>query len=211
MGMTNENRNQQQTVKDPRMEISFNTGSKAPSYCGWRLTEEELCAEFLKIARDQVSEFTEFTIGIDTKTGAINGYVWMEKKSKHLTDSSLVNNPNVALHVEISSVSDDINKFTKRFCRSNERTPYNDKMNRDRCGFLVDITKFIEIFVDKNGEEYQRQYGYRPPQFEIEIEPVFSEKEGRKFGRLDYIDIRKTTRRRRMSRKPVPVRAYNRG
>ena len=205
MGTTNDNQNK----KDPRMEITFCTAQKAPSAAIWEFTESELCEAFLKISREFIPDFMEFTIDNDPKSGSLAGFVWLEKSSKHLTDNSLLNNPKVALQTELPAASDDINKFTKIFCKSNERHPWGDQSNKNRCGFKVDLTVYIDILVDKKGEEYQRQYGYRPSQFDVEIIPHFRERGDRKYDRLDYIEIKKSLRRKKFgSAKPVPVRAY---
>ena len=187
--------------------IGYYLLGEVPQKFSWTYSEEGFCDLIKRYVRKIIPEFNDVTLEYNTSTGEIITFAWIHKNSSHLVDQSMKNMRNVAVKVTTSYMSDELRDFTRRFCPKKQSKPIEAINNNNLIGFIVDPLKIIDIVFDRSGDAAEKEFGYRPPNTSITLTPKFSRLNDLKYGRLDLIEITKSTAKK-YNQKPKAKRNF---
>lgn len=210
----NSNRNNNSNKEDRKyykmMETSYNMGGNIPSSSVWNLSENDIKAIILKTGKIYIPEFKMATLEIND-TESISAYLWLPINSKHISDSSLVNNSEVAIKgmCTILHKSDVLNDFTNRFCPKGKNRPIpEDAKEPTMFAIAVSVQRIFEVYYDKSGIAFQKEFGYKPPECRITARLIFQGRNDRQ--KFKYLEVTKAYARVADKSDPVPRKPFSR-
>lgn len=192
-------------------ETMYNIGGKIPSACVWNLTENDIKNIVLSVSKSFITDFNTVTVSIDKNAGMVNALVWLPMTSEHISDSSLVNNNEIAIKgIKVFyRKSEKLNDFTNRFSPKGKSTPIPEEgRNPKLCAVAVSIQKIFESYFDKDGKDFQKKFGYKPPECRITARMILQGKDDHK--RFRYLEVTKSSVRVSDKSDPVPRRPFSR-
>ena len=198
---------QQQLVKIGG--TSYSISGYPPVSSTWKLTPDQICSIIKNITKSYLNDVTDVTLDINHKTGAVYAYVWIPKNSHHVCDNELSGGQS-AIHRTMIKYSPQLKEFMEKFCAKDRRRIFNEERNLPVCGIEVLIEAFMKIEFDETGYEYGKQFGeMNKKKTQIILTSNFTKEDSGKFGKLMYIEVKKTLKTAYNSMLPRPKKSYN--
>jgi len=190
--------------------MSYSASGYMPTDAGWTLTPEQIKSIVNKISRSFLSDISSVTIESNPKTGELYTYVWLNKDSKHLRDTTTMGDQ-CAIRKPITRFSKELKEFMDKFCDNNKKKPIGEDTNFHVTGFEVRLERFFMIEFDSNGDKFGKEFGIQNKvSTKIKIVPMFARSRDAAFGKLLSIKVTKFVNSGKFNQcEPKAKRSYN--
>lgn len=187
---------------------TFNLSSFTPTASVFKLTKDVLRSELLKQAKSYISDFSNLTLEINNKTGAIFAFVWLPNDSPHIRDNSTITEGTV-IKKPIYRYSKEMKEFMDKFCESNDKRTFSDENNSPLVGIKIRIDVMLRIIFDESGYECQKRYGTQNKiRSRISLTAHFKKGTDSNFGDLKYIEVVKKLSSDVVQMDPRPKKSF---
>lgn len=180
-----------------------------PSAGEWRLTLEQVKEIIFNITKTYLDDIREATVEIDHSKGNLYAYVWIPTRSKHITNNDL-NVGNAAVRKSMIVYSTQMKEFMEKFCDKNCRRLLPEEHDNDIRGIEVNIAKFMKIEFDENAFEYGKitKDAFKR-RTRISLRANFLSGDDGRYGKLQFLEVRKEVKSSIQNYQPRPRRSYN--
>jgi len=128
-----------------------------PCASEWILTADQI----KKIVRQQAEAFLDdikyITLEGNSRSGAIDVYVWVPKNSRNVMDNTLKESGS-AISKPMRRFSSKMKEFMGKYCNKNEQRLITDANGGPNVGIKIQCDTALKIFFDENGTNYQKVY-----------------------------------------------------
>lgn len=188
--------------------MSYSVSGYVPVESVWKLTPEQIKNVVFRIAKSMLPDIDYVTLETNPKTGAIEAYVWLNNRSRHLRDNTTMNEQS-AIHRPITRYSHELKEFMGKFCAKDKARTVGETTNYQVVGIEVLLERFLMIEFDANGEKYANEFGVNgKPQTRLRFGADYNKSNDDKFGKLRYIEITKSTKSEIAQLEPKAKKSY---
>jgi len=188
--------------------LTYNPAGFLPSTAVFRLTLAQLKPVVLQCVKDFLSDAVNVTFITNGKTGEVATFVWIPSDSKHLRDESTLNERS-AIKVPLTRYSSDLKEFMERFCYNDNKRVISEENGMHLAGIQIDLARIMKILFDERGNTFNKTFGGPRVQTNIKLIPNYEKgRDGQNFGRLLYLEIRKSTKSGLEETEPHPKRSF---
>lgn len=188
---------------------NFSVHGYVPNATEWKLTPDQIRDIIKTHASATLDDIADVTLEINHKSGAISAFVWIPRDSKHLVNNELKNS-NSAIKRSLTRYSQQLKEFIDKFCEKDDKRLYQEEGGLNIVGIRVRVDIFMKLEFDESGNQYAKVFGdeNRKKTF-ITLTSNYSRAEDGRFGKLNYIQVKKELKNRYSSTTPRPRRSYN--
>lgn len=187
--------------------LSYNPAGFLPSAAIFRVTLSQLKPAVLDFAKTFLSDIQNVTFITNPKSGEISTFVWLPADSKHLRDTSTMDERS-AVKLPIIRYSPDLKTFMDRFCHSDHRRTISEENGLNLAGIQIDLARIAKLIFDENGVKFSNDCGVQRTPANIRLTANFEKGDGVNFGRLRYLEVVKSTRTGLEEVEPKPKKSF---
>lgn len=217
--------------------LVYNSFGISPTTVTYRILMKDLKDMFTKVCKSQIDGVDGVSAVYDPTIGEVQFFCMFNENCRHFNDQSMKNTMLSDQKSEYLSpaIKDFANKFGMRPSRDCVRDKNgrvigefskfkNDRLNAkalfvrsvDRSNNMtraysmrLSWTTLIRLIFDMNGSGFYNQYGKKPTRCSMSANFVFSKHNGNEFGRIQYLEVTKSTNGLGGSGAPRPKVAFN--
>jgi hypothetical protein len=180
-----------------------------PSAGEWRLTIDQIREIIENISKTYLDDLRYVTIEVDHSRGNLYAYVWIPVRSKHITNNDL-NNGNAAVRKPMTVYSKPMKEFMDKFCEKSRKRLIPEEHGNEVRGIEVEIERFLKIEFDENAYEYGKITADRfKRRTRLNFRANFLSGDDNRYGKLQYLEVRKEVKSFTQNYQPRPRRSYN--
>ena len=185
-------------------------GGYQPIIAVYYLPADALTNDILELARQYVTDFESCTIMRETVRGEENdevdipiGYLWINANSSAITNDVGKKNPDL-LPIKFTEYSPRMAEFVAKYgtTEAQKRKRLKEAANFPNLRAIqIDLKKILDAIFDLHGEKYQKEYGVKAYDTDIEYFTVWSKRDP---NMIEGFTVQKSLQNRTQRGIPVP-------
>lgn len=218
--------------------LVYNAYGVSPTTATYRILMKDLKEIFAKVCKSQIDGVEGVSAVYDPNIGEVQFFCMFSENCRHFNDQSMQNtmlsdqrpryfSPEVKAFAKkfgmIPSrdcVRDKNGKVIGEFSKFGKQDKLNadmlfvksvDRSNNVTRAYSMRLswTTLIRLIFDMDGQAFYKQYGKRPSRCTLQANFVFAKHDGHEFGRIQYLEVTKSTNGLGTTGTPRPKTAFN--
>lgn len=218
--------------------LVYNAYGIAPTTATYRVLMKDLKEMFAKVCKDQIDGVDEVTAVYDPSIGEVQFFCRFNENCRHFDDRSmqgtmLSDQKSRYFSPEVKAFAKKFGMVPARDCVRDKngkilgefsRFAKEDRLNADvlfvrtvdrsnnitrSYSMRLSWTTLVRLIFDAEGKAFRNQYGKNPTRCRLEAHFEFSKHDGHEFGRIQYLEVTKSTNGVGSSNSPRPKIGFN--
>lgn len=202
--------------------LVYNTCGISPTTATYRILMKDLKEMFTNVCRSQIDGVERVTAVFDPNIGEVQFFCMFSENCRHFNDNSMANtmiadqrpdyfSPEIktfakkfGLKPSRDCVRDKNGKVIGEFSKYANNDKLNtrllfvrsvDSSNNVTRGYAMRLswTTLIRLIFDMDGKSFYKQYGKKPSRCSMSVNFMFAKQNGNEFGRIQYLEVTKST------------------
>ena len=218
--------------------LVYNAYGISPTTATYRILMKDLKQIFTKVCKSQIDGVDEVTAVYDPNIGEVQFFCRFVENCRHFDDRSMVNTmlsdqKTSYFSPEIKAFAKKFGMVPARDCVRDKngkilgefsRFAKADKLNADvlfvktvdrsnnitrAYSMRLSWTTLIRLIFDMDGSGFQKQFNKKPARCRLDCHFEFSKHDGHEFGRIQYLEVTKSTNGIGAAGAPRPKVSFN--
>lgn len=218
--------------------LVYNAYGISPTTATYRILMKDLKDMFTKVCKDQIDGVDEVTAVFDPNIGEVQFFCRFNENCRHFDDHSMQNTmlsdqKSRYFSPEVKAFAKKFGMIPARDCVRDKNDKVigefskfakADKLNADMLfvrtvdrsnnitraySMRLSWTTLIRLIFDMDGSAFKKQFGKQPTRCHLETHFEFTKHDGHEFGRIQYLEVTKSTNGIGSSSAPRPKIGFN--